>query len=213
MLEPRYIRYSVKPGVAACCVSLILLGCASVKLPTQSELSNIRSGQQVILMFQVLRELKGKPVEAFGSSATADNIGFALADFETGGYQIYSESSRFFSEASKSDGWTYVLAAPGTVYLSFQPPQWNYQAEYIAAFNEVVKWRIQIPEKVPIVYAGTIFVASADYRSPLEAVTVSDNSVTARQIVDEVLPDLGNIETVLMDKHEGPLIFRSANAL
>lgn len=194
--------------------AVILGGCTITAPPERSELSAIDAGEKTLLLFRVAVSVEGEAHEPFSGSLVDDNIGIALGTFETGGRVRRIEPMRFFSEDSRAQGWTYLSVPPGTLYLAFLPPRRTDLFTYLAMFENAQLWRIDVPERSKLVYAGALAVDGdggfllfgGQYLKNFKRMEVRDEREEALALADRHVSGLGPIETVLMQRHDGPII-------
>lgn len=192
-----------------------LNGCAFTAPPEQSELNAIRAGEEILLLYRIDASIDGEPHEPFSGPLVDDNIGVALGTFETGGTLQRIEGMRFFSDDSRVRGWTFLLAPRGTLYLAFLPPRRTDLFSYLAMFERAQLWRIDVPEQSKIVYAGTLVVDGdggfvlfgEKYLANFRKMDVRDERADAKVLIREYVPDIGPMETAIMQRHDGPILF------
>lgn len=201
-------------------LSLLLLavmalgGCATVAPPDAGELSEIEAGRKVLLLLRLVPRAGGEMLEPFAQNLAADNMGIGVGSFETGGQVEQVESIRFFSEESRAQGWTWLTAPPGTLYLSFLPPRRTDAFTYARMFKEAPLWRVTPGSGSRIVYAGTMvidgdatsFTFGGRYLKNYKNMEVRDERDAARALIDRHMPGAGPMETILMQQHKGPII-------
>jgi hypothetical protein len=210
-----HLRLSHFPFLAFYFAIAALSGCASTAPLEHSDLSAIKSGEQTLLLFRIDASIEGKPHEPFSGSLVDDNIGMALGTFETGGTLQRIERVRFFSDETRARGWTYLTVPRGTLYLAFLPPRRTDLFSYLAMFEHAQLWRIDVPEQSKIVYAGTLVVDGdsgfllfgGEYLANFRKMDVRDERADAKILVSEYGPDLGPMETAVMQRHDGPILF------
>ena len=194
----------------------LLSGCATTGLPSPKNLELINSGKRSVVLLRITCDIDGNPYKVFQSGLTADDpIGFGLGSFETGGKPWFIEP-KFFSDQTRKDGWMYLVLEPGLYYLAVQPPY-----RYDSSFPTSHLWRLDIPPKVRFVYIGTLHLPSIGENLNFGNIRILsfiwDNSAirneedTARKIAAEFLPELQPFKTMLIVKHEGPIILKTPN--
>lgn len=190
-------------------VVVVLGGCAITAPPTPRELSAIDADKSTLLLLRVAVTIEGKAYEPFLADLPDDNVGIGLGTFETAGKVRVVEPQRFFSEDARARGWTYLSVPRGTLYLSFLPPRRTDLFTYHAMFDRTQLWRIDVPERAKVVYAGTLAIEGEGIPllfggQRLEAFTrveIRDEREAAQLLVDEYVPQLGKIETILMRRY------------
>lgn len=194
----------------------LLPGCATTGLPSPKNLELINSGKRSVVLLRIMCDIDGKPYEVFQSGLTADDpIGFGLGSFETGGKPWFIVP-KFFSDQTRKDGWMYLVLEPGLYYLAVQPPY-----QYDSSFPTSHLWRLDIPPKVKFVYIGTLHLPSTGENLNFgnirilsfiwDSIVIRNEEETARKIAAEFLPELHPFKTMLMVKHEGPIILKTPN--
>jgi hypothetical protein len=198
-----------------------LVGCASTGLPSARERRAMSVGDKAIVLLKVECTIENQqPYEPFSSSMVADNISFGLGSFETGGEPKQSETLRFLSPESRHTGWTYFVLPQGTYYLAVYPPRRTDLSTYQRSLENAPLWRIDVPENAKLVYAGTLHLTGDSDRLLFEGrimrsiwggqATVTNDHELARRLFAEYLPEMGEVQVVLMQRHEGgPIILRS----
>ena len=205
-------------------VSLILCvqlsGCASVSTPTASELTNVNRGEKVIVLFRVTCMIEGQPYEPFSFSTIIDNVNFGLGSFETAG-EPRLVMNRYLSEASRREGWTYLVLSPGIYYLAVRPPQRTDGFTYDRMLQSAPRWRIDVSKQAKLMYVGTLSLSgTADkllFSGRIMSAIYSDDArieneyVRASRLLSEHFPGLGTPQTVLMKrwKEGDPIFIRS----
>lgn len=170
----------------------LLCGCKTlfVHPPDAKDRERINSGEYAIVIFRVIVLKDDKPVESFPYS-------LAVGTSKTGG-EVKHTHGYYLSVETKKDGWAYLLLEPGLQYLAAQP----------------VTLKIDIPSKTPIVYIGTLHIPCIlDKNKRLSSIgdkiVVVNEEDRARQLAAVFLPEYGVPKTILMQRHEGPKIFRN----
>ena len=190
-------------------------GCATTAPPAESDLSAIDAGEKVLLLLRVATSADGQAQEPFSGSLADDNVGIGLGTFDTGGTPRQVEFVRFFSEESRAQGWTYMLVQPSTIYLAFLPFRQTDAFTYLDMFKSAQPWRVDLPTNSKLVYAGTLAIEGEGVYylggggKKLRSFTrmeVRDEREEAQAIANHNVPGLGPIETVLMQRHDGPII-------
>lgn len=196
---------------------VVLSSCTSSHLPSAKDYELIRSGKRIIVLLRITGEINGEPYEVFEHSLPDDNIGLALGSFETGGEpkQIVPV---FLSAQTRKGGWTYLLLEPGLYYLAIQPTLRTSPFSYAEKFKSAQLWRLDIPLKSELVYVGTLHLPSIR-QSLLFGTTISsfisdkiivcDEENIARKVAAEFFPEFGIPKTILMQRHEGPIILKA----
>ncbi|RPJ35560.1 MAG: hypothetical protein EHM17_01905 [Verrucomicrobiaceae bacterium] len=194
-----------------------LAGCASTGLPSQAELG---AGAKAVVLLRVQCTIEGgRPYEPFGFSMVDDNVSFSLGSFETGGEPRQTGMLRFLSPESRRAGWTYLVLPHGMHYLVVSPPRRTDVFTFDAMMKRAPRFRIEVPAHAQLVYAGTLRIAGeSDWLLTGGRIMKSirgdetrivNEQALARQLAAGYFPGLGDLQTVLMRHHEGPVILRS----
>ena len=195
---------------------ILLSSCATTGLPSPKNLELINSGERSLVLLRITCDIDGNPYEVFQSGLTADDpIGFGLGSFETGGTPWFI-LPKFLSNQTRKDGWIYLVLEPGLYYLAVQPP-----LKYDSSFPTSHLWRLDIPPKKKFVYIGTLYLPSTGENLAFGNkrilsfirgnIVVIDEEDAARKIAAEFLPELQPFKTMLMVRHEGPIILKTPN--
>jgi hypothetical protein len=118
------------------------------------------------------------------------------------------------------------LLDPGIYYLAVVGPESSYGEVVIAGpdlpLRKGPRWRIDVPEHVPCIYAGTLqFAGKTEGELMLggkiirpvqtDDVPLRDESANARQVIAEHFPAIGMPKTLLMQRWQPgePIIIRT----
>jgi hypothetical protein len=197
-----------------------LAGCASTGLPTVKERIAVGAGEKAIVLVRVQCKIENQqPYEVFSYSLMEDNISFGLGSFKTGGEPERLALLRFLSPESRKNGWAYFVLPHGIHYLAVYPPRRTDVFTYERCIRNAPRWRIEIPQDVRLVYAGTLhFTGESDWlllggrilRSiRIDAMSVTNDEELARKLLMEELPGFGEAQTFLLSLQQGPIILRS----
>lgn len=208
------IRTTTRVGFVWCCL-LIVSGCLSTKPLTSSDTATVLAqGQTLVVLRIAIRSQTGEFLEPFASTLADDNPGVAIGNFKTGGELERTIDMRFLSDESRSDGWFAIILESGTHYFAFLPPRRTDEGSYSRMFNTAERWRVDAPTAASIVYAGSLII-DVDMEplffggegfwhfGPMEII---DETGIARSLAQQIVPASSDIKTVLMVKHEGPVI-------
>jgi hypothetical protein len=202
---------------------LVFTGCAIVRPPTEHDRSAIGSAKQVLVLLRVTGELAdATQVETFRLEFREDDISFALGGFETGG-KLQRVWPRFLSNDSAKQGWAYVILKPGNHYLAVLEPRtadaWSYIEKIKNALEQVKPWRLEVPEGITLMYAGTLRLSCRSRFYLFEPkrcdffdwdqVDMRKEEALAQQIAAKYLANFGPLQTILIKPHEGPIILRT----
>lgn len=193
-------------------VLMIALGTTSCVTDTgRPSVADLRSKDRrnlAVVLIRVVTEIDGENIPAFWRADWDPyySIWLGLGSFFSGG-KLEQVPQRFFSEATRLDGWTYLLLEPGIYYLSPQPP--------ISEVNSTnaktpPRWHFQVPQNVPVIYIGTLFVPGRGHKVWLlpklrvmqvfdeERFAVRDESGLADNLYQAWLKHLGPITNELV---------------
>jgi hypothetical protein len=199
-----------------------LVGCAATGISTAKERIAISQGEKTIVLFRVECTMveDQRSYEPFPGSVLDDNVSFGLGDFRSGGEPKRLPTLSFLSSESRRDGWTYIVRPPGIYYLAAYPPRRTGAFTYDRSLKYATRWRLDVPEKAKLVYAGTLHLTGASdwlllggraMRSiqSIRVDGVSDQE-RARKLFAEHFPDMGEMQVVLIQRQDGePTILRS----
>ncbi len=201
----------LKFGVAALALAVLLGACAFVEPPSDAEMAAVEAGQQTIVLVRVADEDElGEPYYPFGHNLYFENAGLALIGAGTDGEVAHEVSPlRFFSSETRDDGWTYLVLEPGDHMLAIQPTLYTDGLTYLRNYLTAPRWAIAVPDGVPMVYAGSLYLYGIGRETSLggtalvgfdaERSTVSDETERARALATAHLPGLSPMETVLIE--------------
>lgn len=130
---------------------------------------------------------------------------------------------RFLSEESRRAGWTYFTLSPGVYYLAVLGPDTSVGSKAGGKYlQEAPRWRIDIPENVKAIYAGTLQFAGKTNGELLfggriiipagsDEPTIRDDHLLANGLISKHFPDAGEAKTILMQRWRpgDPVIIRS----
>ena len=210
---------------------VLLFGCAPI-VPTVKEQAAINAEDKALVLVRVQCTVDGQPFESCifrrKNSIFSDNIfvGFAMGSFDTFG-EPGSVQIRALSDESLDAGWIVFMLSPGIYYLAIQGPDSSQISKMSAAnyyrkyFQDASRWRIDVPERTKLIYAGTLHLAGKIDGTLLfgdriivpsgQEVALSNDQELAGRLLIKHFPDAGEIKTILMQRwHPGdPLIIRS----
>jgi len=192
-------------------------GCAVSVLPSGKQYAAIQAGKRAVVLLRVTAELKdGTEVAAFPSPLTGDIIGLGLGGFETGG-EVKRTSPTSLSAETRRQGWIYFILEPGIYYLAVQGARTGDVTAYERELKSLQPWRIEIPVGSPVAYAGTLhlecqskwYIGGGKSCNFIEGIVVRNEQALAMTISEKYLSDLGPPQTLLMQRHSGPIILRT----
>ena len=199
-------------------LGVLLFSCTTTVLPSAKDYELINSGKRSVLVIRIICEVEGESYEVFRHAVSDDNIGIALGGFETGG-ELHRKIPAHLSSQTRKDGWLYFLLEPGFHYLAIQPPRRSDVWSYENSFKRAPLWRLDIPPQTSIVYAGTFHIpiikqkmlfGGVSIKSFItDSIVILDDEDAARKIAADFFPELETFKTMLMVKHEGPIILKT----
>lgn len=218
--DPSYgTRQPGTPWLAPIALILLLqaIGCASVSVPTATEIDAAEAGRQAIVLLRVICTVENEqPYEPFRYKLAANNVSFYWGSFRTGGIPDTREELRFLSTGSRKDGWTYFMLPSGTYYLMVIPPG---QTGWIAGMYEqyTPRWRLDVPESAKLVYAGTLHLIGRSERmftgepfmKAYQSISVTNEHALAAGLASQHFPSLEPIQVELVRRHEGSFILHA----
>lgn len=196
----------------------MLAGCVVIGPLEESALASIRRGETaaVMLRFVVTNEA-GDDVRPFAAGMSDDSLGLALGDFDSGGLlEAGRWPARIPGEAAQADGLVVFLLAPGYYYLAIQGARRTDALTYGARYRTVPRWRLAVPARVPLLYAGTFMLHARSERLLFGDIVITAVDQAAAVVTDETgwaqraavrdLPGLPAPVTRLAVRHEGPVL-------
>lgn len=209
----RYSVYSrLSQALTVTILFILLAGCASTGTPDGKELAEIRSIQKSVVLLRVDARIGNRPYQAFKNDLVDDNLCFGLGSFDTGGRLHRIEKQRFLSTESRLNGWTYLVLTPGTYYLTIQPARRTDIFTYQRRFDAPPRWRLEVPPKASILYAGTLrlngvgdplLFGGSIMREILKVSVDALDQTPASALSATHFPDLGTPWVVPLQSHEG----------
>jgi len=197
---------------------IMLSGCTTTVLPSAKDYELLNSGKRSVVLIRIICEGEGEFYEVFRHAVSDDNIGLALGGFETGG-KLRQKIPAHLSSQTRKDGWLYYVLEPGFHYLAVQPPRRTDVWSYENSFNSALLWRLDIPPQTGIVYAGTLHIPIIKQKMLFgglsiksfikDSIVVLDDEDAARKIATDFFPELEAFKTILMVKHDGPIILKT----
>lgn len=202
-----------------------LASCVSQSEFTARARAAVASGENVLVLLRIQCTVDDRPHEALGPrSFMADPIVFfGLGSFDTVG-EPRPVTSRFLSEESQREGWTYFLLTSGVHYLAVIGPDSSALSRSAdqGFLNEAPRWRIDVPDDGRLFYAGTLHIrgktegkllVGGSIIAPVgddELVTGDDHEFGSR-LLAEYFPNAGDVKTIQMQRwHPGePVIIRT----
>ena len=183
-------------------ITLTVTSCTT-RLPTLNERSDVQSGKKSVVLLRITCELieDNTPIEAFPGAMSASVMilkgGPILGGKVEGGMGI-----RFLSAETRKQGWVFFYLEPGIHYLVFEGMASG------AGMYYSPRYEVKIPENSPVVYIGSMHLyCESPYIFETACGTfdkgrmiVSNEEIKAKKLQKEFLPDLGSLQTVLMER-------------
>lgn len=183
-------------------ITLTVTSCTT-RLPTLNERSDVQSGKKSVVLLRITCELieDNTPIEAFPGAMSASVMilkgGPILGGKVEGGMGI-----RFLSAETRKQGWVFFYLEPGIHYLVFEGMASG------AGMYYSPRYEVKIPENSPVVYIGSMHLyCESPYIFETACGTfdkgrmiVSNEEIKAKKLQKEFLPDLGSLQTVLMNR-------------
>ena len=204
------------PLIALSAVLLLLsTGCGftgpSVRRVPDDEAASVRAGRLSVLLLRIAPRLDNVLV-APASRALGGEKGVILlrADIDHREEPRAHRANSASAEANAGN-WVYYLVRPGSYWIGVHDPEWAAMGRGSTPFGFPRNdFFLDVPEGVPIVYAGTLDVSCSSrwgIFGPLvkrcDNVTVSDDSEAAGQVAQRDFDEVGPMETVLMRRSPG----------
>jgi len=195
--------------------SLILLFCVNCSntgygLPSNSEQLAMENGELSLVLFRLhLEYVDGtrEPVSTcdsgFLSRVGIFYIGFAKSPI-IGGEVERRSITRFLSQDSCRNGWSFIFLGPGRHFITFQGPKTGWLNTWNRELRNLPRWQLDIDAGNLVVYIGTLHLTSSRenlWNSYLPSMTfVSNEEELAEQIIKENLGNSMPITTSLMER-------------
>lgn len=201
----------------------LLSGCVFSTGRPPADVVAARDGPgRAVVLVQLTTRIDGRELPAMPAMLPMDSIWLAWGGFDTGG-RLEMARQRFFSNESRREGWTYLLLEPGIHYFSVNTPQGGGAIDYDRSWRHLpTAWRLDVPEGVPVIYAGTLYVPGDGSRMlfggrrlqrfHVAEFEVRDESGEAAWIHSRWLSHLGPMRSVLMQPHDpsaGPVLIET----
>jgi hypothetical protein len=183
---------------------------------------------KAVVLMRIQCTIDNQPAEPFIKfSLNADPIlYFGLSSFETGGEPVFT-GSKFLSEETRREGWTYFMLSPGIYYLSVLGPDSSLisimgstdSGEYI---KKAPRWKLDIPENTSRVYVGTLELKGKVDGSLLfggkiikpangDDFPLKNEHELANRLLSEHFPKTDEVKILLLERWQtgDPVIIRS----
>ena len=182
-------------------ITLMVASCTTGP-PTVNERSDVQSGKQSVVLLRITCELieDNTPIEAFPRSRTF--VVILEGGPVIGGKADGGPGYRFLSAETRKQGWIFFYLEPGIHYLFFEG------MASLSGMYYSPRYEVKIPENSPVVYIGSmhlycespyIFETACGVFDKNKMI-VSNEEIKAKKLQKEFLPDLGSLQTVLMDR-------------
>jgi hypothetical protein len=220
------IRSFALTFIVATVLLMHIIGCAIPYGLTVPEKTAVKTGDKAVVLVNIQCTIDNQPQDAFIKSTFAYNsyFLFGLGSFATVGEPQFTVN-RFLSDASRNAGWTYFLLAPGIYYLTVLGPDSRHLEGAGGSQQDLQKgprWRIDVPEHVPFIYAGTLQCTGKTEGELLfgdkiikpvktDEVAIRDDRELAHRLLADHFPDAGEPETLIMQRWRpgNPVIIRT----
>jgi outer membrane protein assembly factor BamE (lipoprotein component of BamABCDE complex) len=185
--------------------------------------------KKAIVLLRIECTIDGQSHEPFVTpSFTVEPIfAFGIGSFANAGEPNFV-GSKFLSDESRHDGWTYFTLSPGVYYLAVLGPD-SGVVSYAGALDSkeyvrrAPRWRIDVPDDARLIYAGSLqFAGKIDDKLAFGATIInptgdepvlSDQHELASSLLAEHFPDASDTKTILLRRwHAGdPIIIGSSH--
>lgn len=183
-------------------ITLTVASCTT-GLPTVNERSDVQSGKKSVVLLRITCELikDNTPIEAFPGGMSA-SVMILKGGPIIGGKVDVAGALRFLSPETRKQGWVFFYLEPGIHYLVFEGMASG------AGMYYSPRYEAKIPENSPVVYIGSMHLyCESPYIFETACGTfdkgrmiVSNEEIKAKKLQKEFLPDLGSLQTVLMER-------------
>lgn len=210
------------------CAAFVVTGCASQVRIEATTKAAVSSGEKTLVLLRVLCTLDDLPIEVFSTKGytpvsfgdAAAIVRFGLGSFDSVGEPRVT-TNYFLSEKSRRQGWTYFLLTPEIYYLAVLGPDSdadtfiNYDTNLLSS----PRWRLDVPDNVRSIYAGTIHLKGKSGGKLLfggtvikpvnpDEIEVTDDYELARLVVAEHYPDALPSKAVTLQRwNKGDTVF------
>ena len=202
--------------------------------PSASDLAAIRGGKETLVLIRLAcgdpQHERPEFLAATGMNPGAISNAFKLGYVDEDGqpHEIHAvvvgETAWALSKASWSEGWFALAWPPGYRYLAFGMSRARVDFISIIPFQTPAKlppeaplWRIEVPAKTPVIYAGTFRALPCDSANSREkaqqqfaespsTLRVEDERETAAAVLRRDAPTLPPPVTRLAILQTGPLL-------
>jgi hypothetical protein len=138
-------------------LSCLLAGCSGA--PSADDLAAIRGGNAAMVLIRLVcgdPHREGNQLLNSRGDLLNINSGFGFRDFEEGGRLRHLSSVdnpvRALSDSAWAEGWVAIIRSPGYHYLTFSITNtFIVQADT----HQEPLYRIEVPARTPVIYAGT----------------------------------------------------------
>ena len=183
-------------------VITVMVASCTTGPPTVNERSDVQSGKKSVVLLRITCELieDNTPIEAF-PSGRSNPVYILKGGPILGGKIEGGTGNRFLSAETRKQGWVFFYLEPGIHYLVF---------EGILSYRQMFyspRYEVKIPENFPVVYIGSmhLYCRKALFEKGCGTfdkgrMIVSNEEIKAKKLQKEFLPDLGSLQTVLMER-------------
>lgn len=194
-------------------IIVFLTSCASTGKPQAKEHSLIQEGKQSIVLLRISGTLDdGTSVEPFPSTFYQDNMNIGVCSDDPEGKVERVISQKFLTPETRKQGWIYLILKPGTHYLAFTGSRRTNAFTWEKQLQNARRWRIDIPEVMPVIYVGTLklrcrsawYIGGAkkcDYFDESRMVIQNETNLVKKVAADHI-SDYGTLQTVLMKRYD-----------
>lgn len=197
---------------------LLMAGCVTVAPFDAPNLSRVRSGEEAIIMLRLsFTDHNGAQLAPFTFWLPEVNLELEIGDFDSGGMASQQiRVNRFPTAASRDEGFIYLFLRPGFYYLTIKGGVSNDSIADTPGLQTITRWRIEVPQGIPILYAGSIMLNGTSYRLPQDEIVITSVDQGATKVIDETerarsaaardLPNFGALVSRPAIRHTGPIL-------
>ena len=187
------------------------LGCSTTLLQERKEYSEIQAGRRTLVLIRIAMKLPGRTESGpwfradpwFPQCSPMKLVGFG--DFDSGG-EFKPTEPFFLSRNSCEQGWAGFLLKPGRHYLRL--PDFPTNRYPWVVWGDPPLWRVDIPVGIRVAYIGSLHLeCSSDACIFMTFLEFQNEEDLAKKLAAKPLADLGPPQTLLMQRHTGPIVF------
>jgi hypothetical protein len=206
----------IRPFLAS--ILMLLAGCVSISPFDAANLSRVRSGEEAIVMMRFsVTDQDGAQITPFAFWLPEVNIELELGDFDSGGMANQQiRVSQFPTAAARDEGFIYLILKPGFYYLTIKGGANADAMSNARGLPTITRWRIELPQGIPVLYAGSMILSGKSYRLPQDEIVITSVDQAATRVIDETdrarsavardLPDFGAPVSRPVIRHTGPIL-------